>query len=262
MAVTFCRSLRGPCGSICDTTRVTPSPDGPTGGTRRLPAWPPGRSAGLWAGSADGVGPGTPGWETDGRSVWATALRGGQGACPCPHPLRPRGCDAGHLGAVWELRLRVGTGLCHCPRTLRGPASQEPSVQTPQPRAPGGGQYQHRRRWGSQTGLLEGQSHSVGQRASGTGVWPRPLPLQLPPDLLPPPPTRTRAAATLGAAALLSPAATPWCLSSGCAGPARVAHAHGMPPAPLQTPAPPGISLGPRVTGPQSPPAPHTQCPG
>lgn len=176
LAVTFCRSLRRPCGSICDTTRVTPSPDGPTGGTRRLPAWPPGRSAGLWAGSADGVGPGTPGWETDGRSAWATALGGGQGASPCLHPHRPRGCDAGPLGAVWELRLRVGTGLCHCPRTLRGPTSQGPSVQSPEPRAPGGGQYQHRRRWGSQTGLLEGQSHSGvrGRLAQGSGPDPFP----------------------------------------------------------------------------------------
>ena len=222
MAVTFCRSLRGPCGSICDTTRVTPPPDGPTGGTRRLPAWPPGRSAGLWVGSADGEGPGTPGWETDRRSAWATALGGGQGASPSPNPRRPRGQDAGPSGVVWELRLRVGTGVGHCPRALRGPASQGPSAQTPEPRAPVGGQYQHRRRWGSQTGVLEGQSRSGGQRAPSTGVRPWPLPLHLPPDLLPlPPPEHGRQPCSHpqprpGVCLLAVPAPPEWPTHTGC----------------------------------------------
>lgn len=46
-AVTLCRSLRGPCGTIADITAVTPSPDRPARGPQRPPAHHLGGQRGL-----------------------------------------------------------------------------------------------------------------------------------------------------------------------------------------------------------------------
>lgn len=128
LAVTLCRSLRGPCGTIANITAVTPSPGRPARGHSgpRPTTW---AVSGAWAGGAAGAGPGTPAWERSGPRPGARP-RGTGRSLAVPGSRRPR-------PGGWTLRavLQVEAEGGHCVVVIPGSGRPRfPGTQHPHPR--------------------------------------------------------------------------------------------------------------------------------